>query len=189
MRSVYSRRYCPSTEASWGRRASSKARRPSGRLLSGPQLVATLERAARKDASLRRNLIDEAFKAVQIGNIGTTAAAVARMAARFALDDDELGHLVRQRQDAAERWLFLNTRLIEAAGKPLAKRNHLEERAAREKMAELSAAINALDLELKRQFPEYAELVQPQPAAISEVASWTPSNLPISILNCRRLRA
>jgi len=60
----------------------------------------------------------EAFEVAQLARASDTAHAVARMAARFASGNDELARLARTRQDALQRWQFVDAELVKAVSKP-----------------------------------------------------------------------
>ena len=49
--------------------------------------------------------------------------AVAQMGARFAAGDDVLARVVRDRQDAVDRWQLVDARLVKEAGEPPATRS------------------------------------------------------------------
>ncbi|MCH6578498.1 MAG: CHAT domain-containing protein, partial [Proteobacteria bacterium] len=117
----------------------------------------------------RAKLLGEAFEAGQLARVSGTSGAVARMAARFAAGDDALAQTVRARQDAVERWRFLDARLVKAASQPPGKRNATVEGKLRSDLKALDARLGALDGRLAREFPEYAELAAPRPVTLADV--------------------
>jgi len=114
------------------------------------------------DPALRARL----FEVAQLPHLTTTAAAVTRMAARFAKGDDELAKALWQRERLVDHSAAMQARLVDIRASELAK-----ERAdgLRADLEELDAQIDALDDRLRLDFPEFAELIRPRPVPLSEV--------------------
>lgn len=115
------------------------------------------------------NITDQALQVAQLADASGTAAAIAKMAARFAGGNDALASLVRQKQDAVERRLKAERQLIAAAGKPPQERSPAFEKRLREEIGEAAKAIGVVDSELSRRFPEYQELARPEPLPVGQV--------------------
>ena len=98
-----------------------------------------------------------------------TADAVAKMSARFAKGDGELAKLVRDRQDAEARRARAEAALVGAFGKTAQERNPALEQRLRDEIAAAGKAIETIDTELARRFPEYRELARLQPVSVDEV--------------------
>jgi len=79
------------------------------------------------DPSVRGALTGEGFEAGQLANATAAGAAISRMAARFAAGDDALARLVRERQDATERWRKLDGTLVQAVSRPPGERDQVRE--------------------------------------------------------------
>jgi CHAT domain-containing protein/Tfp pilus assembly protein PilF len=125
--------------------------------------------AGRGPAEERPRLVDEAFQAGQLLQATDTAAVLGRVAARFAAGDDALAGLVREREDAAERWRALDRAVLEAAGRPTSRRDQTRGEQLRRELAAVAARLDTLDRELRRRFPEYGELTSPEPASTEQV--------------------
>lgn len=109
-------------------------------------------------------LLEEMFQVAQYPQLTGTAAAISRMAARFASGEDDLARLLRDRQDALEAWRARDARLTEAlaSGKLAAE----EEAALRDDLERLDRQIETFDRDLQQSFPEFADLTQPRPVAV-----------------------
>jgi CHAT domain-containing protein/Tfp pilus assembly protein PilF len=105
------------------------------------------------------------FEVAQFPQITDTAAALTRMAARFAPRQTELAPLVRQRQDAVEQWRAVDRMLTEhLSGKTsLPGKRELELRREHKKLTE---EIEGLDEALRQKFPNYTELTNPRPVSL-----------------------
>ena len=114
-------------------------------------------------------LLAESFEVGQLAQATSAAAAVSGMAARFAAGDDDLAVTVRARQDAVERWRFLDALLVEAAGASPEDRDAKGEARLRSEVTTLEQRIHDLDARLGGEFPEYTELANPRPLSIAEV--------------------
>ena len=124
---------------------------------------------AERMPSKRSLFVADGFEAGQLAKATSTAAAVARMGARFAANDDALARIVRARQDASERRQHLEKMLINAVGLPPDKSNSKTERKLRDQLIQLEFRINELDKRISDEFPEYAELVSPPPTPLDEI--------------------
>ena len=90
------------------------------------------------------------------------------MSARFGKGDDELGRLVRERQDLVARYRALEAswvKAIAATGDQGAAASQADQ--AKE-MAAIDSRIGATDALLGTRFPEYASLANPEPLSIAE---------------------
>jgi CHAT domain-containing protein/Tfp pilus assembly protein PilF len=116
-------------------------------------------------ASPNPALLGEMFEVAQFPQLTGTAAAISRMAARFATGEDNLATLVRERQDALEEWRARDALLTERLANGATERD--QEAALRADLELLSGRIAELDQQLQRRFPEFAELTQPRPVTLS----------------------
>jgi CHAT domain-containing protein len=110
----------------------------------------------------------EMFEAAQFPHITDTAAAVSRMAARFAPQETELASLVRQRQDAVEHWRATDRMLTEHFGGKTSLPRNREIELQRE-LTKLGEKIEGLDETLRKKFPKFAELTNPRPLSLQTV--------------------
>lgn len=116
----------------------------------------------------RRPLVAEAFAVSQYVSMADTGAALAQMAARASAGNDVLARRVREHQDAVAAWRQFDRQLNDALGKPAAQRDAANERALRRQLADTDARMARLNAELQRDFPEYRELVSPEPLTVVE---------------------
>jgi CHAT domain-containing protein len=115
----------------------------------------------------RAKFIDEAYAVAQRAGSGETGAALAQMAARASAGNSPLAQKVREQQDAVAAWRQFDKQLIDAIGKPAAQRNAIAEKYLRQKLSDTDRRITQLNHDLQRHFPEYRELVSPEPLSVS----------------------
>lgn len=151
--------------------------RPGGTWRGAAQVVALVLALAGWGAAPARaadtaRLRAEAFEAAQWALSTSAGAAVAQMSARFASGSDELAGLVRRRQDLVDRYRDLDRKLVEAIARAGAGATAATAAgtvtALRSEQATAGKAIEALDAELARRFPAYAELADPKPLTLAE---------------------
>ncbi|HET6520368.1 MAG TPA: CHAT domain-containing tetratricopeptide repeat protein [Geminicoccaceae bacterium] len=132
-------------------------------------------RLAQEEPGLRDRLLDETFRAGQLIQASDVAAAVARVAARIAIGEDELARLVRVWLDLVERRRGLDRALVRAASRPQTERDgavaFLAEGRLRRELAATAARLNAVNDETARRFPSYKEMTGPEPASVEEIQS------------------
>ncbi len=115
-----------------------------------------------------RRLIDEAFVMAQRATQTDTAMAVQSMTARFAARDPRLQTMIRQREDLDNETTQLEQQLAAALALPREKRGNVAEE-LRGRITENAKRVATIDVELKRQFPEYFTLVRPEPIDTTKV--------------------
>jgi CHAT domain-containing protein len=130
--------------------------------------VAMLARAAELPGADRSALTAEAFMSAQLAQAGGTAAALARMADRFAASDDALGRLLRQRGDLAERLTALDRALIATLAGTTSD-DAADATRLRGQTVEARRAIAALDQQIGRDFPSYQRLIAGDGVPLAEV--------------------
>jgi CHAT domain-containing protein/Tfp pilus assembly protein PilF len=114
-------------------------------------------------------IVDSTLAAAQLLRAADTSATVAQVAARFATGEDNLAQLVRERQDLAGRRRALDAALLEAAAREAALRDPADEARARRELAAVDERLRAVSQDLRQRFPEYAELVSPEPVGLVEL--------------------
>lgn len=133
-------------------------------------------RAGANDATMR----DEAFALAQRALANDAASALAKSSVRFGAGNDALGALVREQQDLALRREAADLQLLAAFGnvdKAAAAALHAEE-------ARLDAQLDVLANRLVTEFPEYAELANPEPLTIAQTqALLEPDELLVQFLD------
>jgi CHAT domain-containing protein/Tfp pilus assembly protein PilF len=141
----------------------SKYRWTFGGLLQAAVTLATVSPADR-----RLTLTDYSFTTAQWAQHSDSATALVAMAARFAKGGGALAAVVRQRQDLVANYRKLDKLLVAASSKPPAQRKAADEAALRSKIDASGKQIDAIELQLKERFPEYASLATPEPLTIAE---------------------
>ena len=91
------------------------------------------------------------------------------MSARFSTRSDDLGNLVRKRQDLADQAFGLDRALLAAVSQSPKDRNAASEVALRDQAVESAARLGEADAALTKQFPEYAALTNPKPVTIPAI--------------------
>ena len=109
----------------------------------------------------------EAFEAAQDMETSIAALTMAQTAARTAAGTGPLTELVRQQQDLSARGRELDHRLLSA----LASGSQPEADRLRIEIQQTGEALSAADGALRRQFPDYAELVQPRALSVADTRS------------------
>ena len=104
----------------------------------------------------------------QFASTSTAAQAVTGMAARFAAGTDALAAVVRERQDLAQRWQRLDAAIVKAVSEPPGRRDATAEAALRQELAAATTKLDALDARIKREFPRFAQLINPEPLKLGD---------------------
>jgi len=120
-------------------------------------------------ASQSRNLTDESFKLAQLARATGTEGSLGQMAARFASGSDGLAQLVRSRQDLLEKQQTLTGKLTEALGQPKGNRNSANEASVRSALIDVNTALETIENQLSKEFPEYAEFSNPQAVTVNGI--------------------
>ena len=112
--------------------------------------------------------VAEAFRVVEIARSRTVQGALTASAARAAAADPDLADLVRREQDAGRRIeaLFgaINQLLATWSGEPDSE----AARDLRDRIERLRGARATIMEEIEARFPDYAELIDPQPMTIED---------------------
>lgn len=142
----------------------------SGERLSYRSVFVTHVRVARRAAELDPGRADEltaeAFGAVQQAQAGGTAAALSRMADRFAAADDALGLRLRERGDLQERLNALDRQLADSLASAGAAATAARTRTAIESTRR---ALAALDTRIARDYPSYRRLISSEGVTLGEI--------------------
>lgn len=144
----------------------SHAERESSQFLGLVKAVYRLAPQSRvPDAAASR----EAFQAAQWVQSSEAAQSLAQMAARGARNDPALAALTRERQDLVIEWQRSDGLRTEWLGNTPDKRDAKAEAEINAKLAAIDARIGEIDKQLAAEFPDYAALASPAPAAVDEV--------------------
>ena len=122
------------------------------------------ERTPRQFAALAAKSYETAQWALQ----SDAAAALAQMAARFGKGDDELGRLVRERQDLAARYRAIEQSRVMAMAAPGTQGTTEQKGDQARETAAIDSRIAVIDALLGSRFPEYASLANPEPLSIAD---------------------
>ena len=118
------------------------------------------------DAGRQAELLAVSFGAAQRSGDIKVAGALAKMSARFAAKDDDLGRAIRQQQDLLDKLKTTEARLTTALGAVQEKRDDALIGRLRTESRGLRRDLAALETKLRKEFPRYAELSQPQPLSV-----------------------
>ncbi len=110
-----------------------------------------------------------AFRIAEAARGRGVERALAASSARTAAKDPRLADLVRREQDAQNQVSALYGMLANALSVPTDQQNPEAIRSLRYKIDKLDAARSALRLQIEREFPDYAQLLNPKLASVEEV--------------------
>lgn len=114
-------------------------------------------------------IADEALQIAQLAQASGTAAAIGKMAARFAVGNDALAGLVKRKQDAIDRRARDEALLVQASTKAPAERVAEIEVGWREDIVRMDAEIARANAELSERYPEYQELTRNEPIEAARI--------------------
>jgi len=116
----------------------------------------------------RPSLIAEAFIAAQYARMVTTGAALTEMAVRAAANNFELREKVREYQDSLSAWRLSDKKIIEAISLPDNQRSPAIDQLLRQQVKDAKVKVNRLNAEIQRGFPQYFELISPEPLSVTD---------------------
>ncbi len=113
--------------------------------------------------------LNASYTVLQRSVSSAAGEAVSKLAARFAVGNNELAQLVRKDQDlkppSPDR---LDESIIAAVSKPPAQRNALAEEQIRKRIDEIKSERDKLQDVFNQRFPDYVALSKPQPLTIEQ---------------------
>jgi CHAT domain-containing protein/tetratricopeptide (TPR) repeat protein len=130
--------------------------------------LSILERAASEHV-ISGDGAGEGFEVAQWANQSAAANALAQLGTRFAVGDDELAKLVRTHQDTLGEKQTLEKELLAEIAKPSDQRDLAREQEARRALDDLQVKLEQFDARVAKDFPSFAELVDPKPLAPADV--------------------
>ena len=133
-----------------------------------PTLVRIASGLAGRQPSQRPALAEEALAAAQRTSSTSAGAALAQMAARLGAGDTALARAVRRQQDLVNEWRRLDKALLATLSRPPQKRDAKVEERLRIQRDDAEAAVTTINARLEIDFPDYAELANPQPLGLAE---------------------
>jgi tetratricopeptide (TPR) repeat protein len=125
-------------------------------------------------ASQNQNLIaaadalTESYEVVQRASSTAAAAAVSKLAARFAAGSGELAQLVRRDQDLTAEAESLDKAVVAFVSKSPAQRSAQAEDEIRGRIAAVKEEREKLSEIFDQRFPDYVALSRPQPVSLAE---------------------
>lgn len=122
-------------------------------------------------ASRPRTLLDEALVVGQRAAQTDTAAAITRMAARLSAQDKGLNELVRERDDLDGLQVMLEQQLNRVMALPKEQRGESEGDMRRTLSTIAKRLADIMDRDLKTRFPEYFNLLKPEPLNASQISA------------------
>lgn len=114
-------------------------------------------------------IAEESFQIVQMVQSTGTAAAVAKMASRFAEGGSAFASLVRRKQDAVDAKSRAELQIIQAAGRVPQDRIARSDQALRSEIARAESEIRTVDGEIAKLDPRFGELTQPAPLSTGDI--------------------
>ena len=130
--------------------------------------VGVAAHVAERTPSRRATLTVDTYATAQWALQSDAAVALAQMSARFGKGDDELGRLVRERQDLVARYRALEASWVRAIAAPGDQGATASQADQAKEMAAIDSRIEATDALLGSRFPEYASLANPEPLSIAD---------------------
>jgi len=149
------------------------------------ELLGKLHEAGQVTAGL--DLVTEAFKIADVARNSSVQRAVTSSAARATLADPQLAQLARREQDATNQMQALNKILARLASAPEGRRLQKVMDDMQRDIDALAKEQVALRKELAERFPDYANLVAPQPATPADIQrTLSPDEVVIAIFSGER---
>ena len=112
--------------------------------------------------------LDASYTVLQRSVSSAAGEAVSKLAARFAVGDNEIGQLVRKDQDLTAEAGRLDKSIIAAVSKPPNQRNALAEDQIRKRIDEIKSERDKLQDVFNQRFPDYVALSKPRPLTIEQ---------------------
>lgn len=110
----------------------------------------------------------ESYSSSQYSLHTSAGTALGQAAARFAVSEDSLAKIVRQRQDLIGEWSFINEQLASFIGSIGKNRNKKKEQTFRDRLPAIDREIAEIDVRLEADFPEYFALTSPKPLSLED---------------------
>ncbi|MCX7150044.1 MAG: CHAT domain-containing protein, partial [Rhodocyclales bacterium] len=149
------------------------------------ELLAKLQAEGKQIVGL--DIVAEAFKLADIARNSSVQRAVTASAARATLPDPQLAQLARREQDATNQMQALNKILTRLASAPEGRRLQAVMNNMQRDIDTLAREQVALRKELAEKFPDYANLVAPQPATPADIQrTLLPDEVVIAIFSGER---
>jgi CHAT domain-containing protein len=149
------------------------------------ELLGKLNETRQEVAGL--DVVTEAFKIADVARNSSVQRAVTASAARATLPDVQLAQLARREQDASNQIQSLNKILVRLASAPEGQRLQKVINDMQRDTVRLTGEQAALRKEIAEKFPDYANLVAPQPATPADIQrSLSPDEAVIALYHGER---
>ena len=132
-------------------------------------ILPVLMGAQRENLISTEKALDDSLNVVQRASQTSAAAAVDKLAVRFAAGSDRLAQLVRRDQDLASEADALDKAIVAAVSKEPSKRDPIVEQRTKERLATVAGERATLQKIFSAEFPDYAALSNPLPVAAKEI--------------------
>ena len=113
--------------------------------------------------------IAEMFRVADVARGSSVQRALALSAGRASISDPQLAELVRKEQDAGNRHVALNKIVDDLLARPLEKQPKQVIAEMRRDLESLVDTRDSLRKEIAIRFPDYAQLIEPQPVTVEQV--------------------
>ncbi len=131
------------------------------------ELLGRLRASGQDTAGL--DVVTEAFKIADVARNSSVQRAVTASAARATIADAQLAQLARREQDASNQIQSLSKLLVHLASAPEGQRLQKVVDDMQGDIESLTAKRVALRKEIVEKFPDYANLIDPQPATPADI--------------------
>jgi tetratricopeptide (TPR) repeat protein len=132
-------------------------------------LIKILHQLEAQTQSAGSAYVARSFLLAQLAQLSSTSESVAHMAARQASGKDNLGPIIRERQDLVHEWQLHDKVLVSALLQPTDRRDAAREDAVRARLETIANRVAAIDSKLLVDFPEYSAFANPQLLSIIDV--------------------
>ncbi len=116
-------------------------------------------------------LLTEALEVAQLALESGTARSVARMAARFAAGEGEIGELLRERGSLHALRDKLDEQLLSASGMGAKRAGNDDRQRLSTRRSETNEKLRETEKELREDFPQFEALINPQPLSLAVLQS------------------
>ena len=118
-----------------------------------------------------QSLLEEALIVAQRAGLTATAASISNLSVRLAASDPHLREIIRERQDLENARETSDREFAALLAIPAADRVKAE-RKVRAALNGIESRLNAIDAQIKVEFPKYAELIRPAPLTLDQIRAY-----------------
>jgi len=129
--------------------------------------IRLLAEVSRNNPALRQEAAAESFRLADIARGSSVQRALTASAARAAIADPQLADLARREQDAQQRINALTGLLTQLLSAPPDQQLPQIQARMKQDIDALKVERQQLKKDIAKRFPDYAELVEPQPATLA----------------------